>query len=189
MAPWKIIPTCNCYFVTTTTVRWQPALAAKVRRRLIINSLKYCLINKGLHLHGYVIMPTHAPYIFSTDSGVCLSNVMRDFNTHTSREISVSLIDEKKERMTHVFREAARRAERGNSFKVWQAGYHRVSLETDRFFKQKLKYIHNNPVKAGLVEWAEDWEYSSARNYTFGDHLIIRVEFVDWSDRRKTWDE
>lgn len=43
-------------------------------------------------------------------------------------------------------------------------------------FMAKLQYIHNNPVKAGLVESAEQFRYSSARNYVLGDHSVLEVE-------------
>jgi len=183
MCPWRVIPDSNRYFVTTSIVRWQPVLRARVRCHLIIQSLKHCLAHKGLHLHGFVIMPTHAHYILSCDPGRLLSDIMRDFNTHTSREISASLQADGEFRLLRIFREAAEMERRGNSYKVWQTGFHPVSIETDRFFRQKLHYVHENPVRAGLVELAEEWEYSSARNYAYGDHTIIQVEFIDWIDR------
>ena len=43
-------------------------------------------------------------------------------------------------------------------------------------FWTKLNYIHNNPVKAGLVSKAEDYKYSSARNYIKGDHSVLQVD-------------
>ena len=42
-------------------------------------------------------------------------------------------------------------------------------------FWTKLNYIHNNPVKAGLALWAEDYKYSSARDYTNNDHSTLEV--------------
>ena len=43
-------------------------------------------------------------------------------------------------------------------------------------FWTKLKYIHNNPVKAGIVEKPEEFKYSSARNYINDDHSVIKVD-------------
>ncbi|MBV6478800.1 MAG: hypothetical protein HGGPFJEG_01557 [Ignavibacteria bacterium] len=50
-----------------------------------------------------------------------------------------------------------------------------VVIITDRVLRTKVNYVHYNPVKAGLVLNPEDWKYSSARNYMFGDHSIIEV--------------
>jgi putative transposase len=178
MAPWKVSSDVNLHFLTTTVVQWQPVFVSRTRCDLIIDSLKHCIALKGLHLHGYVIMPTHAHYMLSTNPGICLSDVMRDFNTHTSRGITESLTMEKEVSLLRIFREAAIDDGRGNNFKVWQTGFHPISIETDRFFWEKLEYIHNNPVRKGLVERPEEWEYSSARNYILGDHTIIQVEFL-----------
>jgi hypothetical protein len=44
----------------------------------------------------------------------------------------------------------------------------------------KIKYIHNNPIRAGIVEKAEEYKYSSARNYIYGDQSILFVE-LSWA--------
>ncbi|MBD1365420.1 hypothetical protein IDJ77_16520 [Mucilaginibacter sp. ZT4R22] len=51
------------------------------------------------------------------------------------------------------------------SFRLWQQGNHPIELFDDKILHQKLDYIHNNPVEAGIVEKPEDYLYSSARNY------------------------
>ena len=178
MSGWKVTPDVNLYFTTTTIVKWRPVFTSRAYCNILIDGLKHCIAKKGLHLHSYVIMPTHAHYLMSTDEGKNLSDVMRDFNTHTSREITALLLTEKKSSILRVFRRAAAEDERGNTFKVWQQGFHPIAIETDWFFEEKLNYIHNNPARAGLVEAPERWEYSSARNYMLGDHSIIEVEFL-----------
>jgi hypothetical protein len=49
-------------------------------------------------------------------------------------------------------------------------------IRNNKMFWVKLKYIHNNPVKAGLVIRGEDYKYSSARNYIKNDQTIIKVD-------------
>ena len=51
-----------------------------------------------------------------------------------------------------------------------------VVIYSSEMFNIKLNYIHYNPLKRGLVENPEDWKYSSARNYLFGDHSVIEVD-------------
>ncbi len=134
------------------------------------------MANKGLHLHGYVIMPNHVHYILSTDAEINLSDVMRDLNSHTSKEITALLQAEKKwEGLWDSYR-SADYAGRGNVHKIWQDGFHPIAIETEKFFLEKLNYIHENPVRKGFVEKAEHWKYSSARNYILDDHSLIRVE-------------
>ena len=80
--------------------------------------------------------------------------------------------------MLRVFQTAALEDGRGNNFKVWQTGFHPIYIVSDKFFWEKLDYIHYNPVRKGLVRRPEQWQYSSARNYILDDHTIIEVEFL-----------
>ena len=52
-----------------------------------------------------------------------------------------------------------------SSHQVWQEGFHPQQLYSEDVLRQKVDYLHHNPVRAGLVERPEDWFYSSARNY------------------------
>jgi putative transposase len=176
MSRWKVIPGVGHHFVTTTVVEWQNVFTAIPYFEIIIESLKHCIQNKGLHLHGYVIMPNHAHYILSSDDGTKLSHIMRDFATYTSRHLSGQLEEEGRREILKVFRRAARAGGRGNVYKVWQEGYHPIALDSEDFFSQKLNYLHDNPIRKGFVERPEHWRYSSARNYVLDDDSIVAIE-------------
>ncbi len=178
MGGWKIIPGQDLYFVTTTIVEWQYIFTSTPYFEVLIQSLKYCIGHKGLHLHGYVIMPNHAHYILSSGQGRDLSDIMRDFNTHTSRMITSLLVPERRSGLLKVFREAALADMRGNTYKVWQEGFHPIALASEHFITQKLNYLHDNPVRKGYVDQPEYWRYSSARNYLQEDHSVIPVELM-----------
>ena len=176
MSQWKVQSDVSLYFVTTTIVGWQFVFTSFPYFEVIVESLKHCIAQKGLHLHAYVIMPNHAHYILSSEKPKSLSNIMRDFNTHTSRQITALLHEDRKASMLRVFRRAAKLDGRGNDYKVWQEGFHPITLETEDFMVQKLDYLHENPVRKGYVEDPEHWKYSSARNYSLNDHSLIQVE-------------
>ena len=63
-------------------------------------------------------------------------------------------------------------------YKFWQNEYHPVELYSNELIDQKLEYIHNNPVKEGIVEAPEDYLYSSARDYS-GMKGLLEIEFMD----------
>ena len=44
---------------------------------------------------------------------------------------------------------------------------------------EKLRYIHRNPVRRGLVESPEQWRWSSYRDYAYGERGLVRVN--DWT--------
>jgi len=45
-----------------------------------------------------------------------------------------------------------------------------ASLYSEKWFYQKLNYLHENPVRKGFVTKPEDWKYSSAKNWLLDDH-------------------
>ena len=60
--------------------------------------------------------------------------------------------------------------------KFWMKRFDDEVIRNQNMFLVKLNYIHNNPVKSGLVEKPEDYKYSSARNYLLDDHSVLFVD-------------
>ena len=60
----------------------------------------------------------------------------------------------------------------------WQNDYHPVELSTNAIMKQKLAYIHDNPVKAGIVDKAEAYVYSSAKDYYSGEQGLLEIALL-----------
>lgn len=121
-------------------------------------------------------MPTHIHALISSQPSTHLSEIIRDMNRFTSQRITTILEQMHRDSLLNVFRQAARVEGRGNTYKVWQDGFHPIAIEKERFFLQKLEYLHQNPVRKGFVEKAECWRYSSARNYLLNDDTIIYIE-------------
>ena len=57
----------------------------------------------------------------------------------------------------------------------WQQHNKPIELWSGKVIKQKIDYIHNNPVEAGFVTDPVDWKYSSARNYA-DDETILKID-------------
>ena len=64
--------------------------------------------------------------------------------------------------------------------KFWMPRFDDEVIQNEAMLLTKLEYIHNNPVKAGLVENSEDYRFSSTRNYNMADHSVIKVK-TDWN--------
>lgn len=64
----------------------------------------------------------------------------------------------------------------GNPRSTISEGYHPQSLACDEIMLQKLQYLHNNPVKRGLVASPEHWRYSSAHEWLPGALPLLRVD-------------
>jgi REP element-mobilizing transposase RayT len=114
MSKWKTISGVSLYFITTTIVEWQNIFLSVPMFEVVIESLKYCMANKGLHLHAYVLMSNHAHYIVSAEPPEHLSDIIRDFNRHTSQRITEILEETRQKEVLEIFRKAAKEEGRGN---------------------------------------------------------------------------
>ncbi len=168
------------YFLTLQVVHWVDIFSRQVYRDIIIDNLKYCQENKGLLLHAYVIMTNHIHMIVSSKEGN-LSDTIRDFKSYTSKKIIEAIKSEpesRREWMLHIFEEKAKTNKRSANYQFWTHENHPVGLDTNMLIDQKLDYIHNNPVNAGLVFKQEDYVYSSATNYSGLGGSLINVELL-----------
>jgi putative transposase len=153
------------YFITFTLVEWIPLFTNQQFATIVVDSLKYCVQNKGLLIYGYCIMPSHVHLIVQSHKNP-LGSIIRDFKKFTADEIVKAIKDnENYHEQLLVFQNKATETKRNKFVKVWLDGYHPEIIYSNKFFFQKLNYIHNNPVTAGLVKRTEDYYYSSARNY------------------------
>jgi REP element-mobilizing transposase RayT len=170
------------YYVTLQIVGWIDIFTRKCYRNIIIENLAYCQKHKGLDLFGWVIMSNHI-HLLARCEKEGLSNLLRDFKNYTSKKILKeieSATESRKEWILKVFKDAAFKHKRNSDYQVWTHENHAEILYSNEFIEQKLDYIHQNPVRSGIVEKAEEYRYSSARTYAELESLleIIKLERI-----------
>jgi putative transposase len=157
------------YFVTCTIREWADVFTRNVYRDIIVSSLKHCIDKKQLQLHAWAIMSNHVHLIVSAASEKALGGIMRDFKKYTSVEICKAIEDNQQESrrkwLLNIFSFNAKLSNKHENYTFWQEGYHPVELSTSEMVEQRLRYLHENPVRAGWVYKAEDYLYSSAAAY------------------------
>ncbi|PKP21945.1 MAG: hypothetical protein CVU05_05700 [Bacteroidetes bacterium HGW-Bacteroidetes-21] len=79
------------YFLTFQIVGWVDIFSRQVYREIIVDSFKYCIENKQLKVHAFVVMSNHVHCILSTE--MILSDIVRDFKKHTSKQILRNCFD------------------------------------------------------------------------------------------------
>jgi REP element-mobilizing transposase RayT len=129
---------------------------------------------KQLRIGAYVIMSNHLHTIWTAPNNN-LSGMIRDFKTYTSKAITSVVENEPESRrdwLLYMFNFYANRTNANEYFKVWTGNNHPEEIRGESFLLTKLNYIHQNPVRAGLVRQPEDYIYSSASNYSSGKGLI-----------------
>lgn len=173
----------GCYFVTFAVVGWVDVFTRNVYKDILIASWKYCQEEKGLLIHAYVIMTNHVHMIISRNSKNLLEDIMRDMKKFTSAKILEAIKAEpesRREWMLPIFKEAGEANSNNTTYQFWRQDNHPIELEryTPDILKQKMEYIHENPVRAGFVEKPEDWIYSSARDYYANRKGLIELSYV-----------
>src|SRR5882757_9558828 len=142
------------HFVTFTVVGWVDVFSTEMYKQVFIESLQYCIANKGLQLHAWVIMTNHVHLIISSNSNK-LEDIVRDLKKFTSRQIILAITknagESRKEWMLNMFRYAAGNNNNNTLHQFWKQDYHPIELNTNEKLQQRLNYLHKNPVRSGLV--------------------------------------
>jgi putative transposase len=162
------------YFLTLTVVQWIDLFSRKRNQDIIIESLAYCIETKGLCIYSWVIMSNHIHLIVRSENKN-LSGTIRDMKKHTSKKLYESIQQFTESRqgwMLWLFKNSARQSNEHKNFQIWQSGNHAELLESKNFYEQKLNYIHQNPVRAGIVNESQEYRLSSAIDYCGGRGLL-----------------
>ena len=180
----KVFDSSKPYFITMSVNQWAKIFNNTSIINIVINSLKYCQLNKGLEIYSYCIMPDHIHMICRSICEYSLSEIIRDFKKYTSRSIIKHLINTDNNISAvwlEIFRKNDSKIRHIYRHHVWQEGFYPIELSSNSFIDQKIEYINNNPVKAGMVDNAEDYLYSSARNAVgLRGYLEVVTTYKKW---------
>jgi len=160
------------YFVSFTTVNWIDVFTRREYKEILVDSLNYCIKNKGLVVYAWVIMSNHVHLVIE-GRNVALENVLRDMKKHTANEILKAIKnnqqESRKEWMLWMFERAGKSNPNNTKYQFWQQHNHPLELTRHAFgIDSAINYIHENPVKSGFVDHPQDYPYSSAIDFASG---------------------
>ena len=163
------------HFLTFTVLNWLPIFTRPGTVQIVLDALIWRQHNKGVKIYGYVILENHIHCILQApDSG----QQVHDFKAFTAKKILRHLEDNNTERLLELLAFFKKPHKTDAHYQFWEEGSHPQLLQNEEMLRQKLDYIHLNPVKRGYVDDAMHWRYSSARNYG-GQEWLIPV-YTDW---------
>ena len=163
------------HFLTCTVVEWLPVFTRQEAVNVLFDSWRYLGEHKELKLYGYVILENHLHVVAQAEN---LPSVWSGFKSYTAREIIGLLETHGAEPLLKRMRCACKANRKDREYQFWQEGSHPQVIESEVILRQKLEYIHFNPVKRGYVDRPEQWRWSSARDYAGGQGLL--EVFADW---------
>ena len=171
----------DLYFLTFTVVDWMDVFTRLAHRQLLVDSLNYCIRNKGLIVYAWVVMSNHIHMVAYAEEGKKMGDLIRDFKRHTSNAVRKSIEtgpESRREWLLDRMAFTARKTKRTDNYKLWQDGSHAMDIFSMDFLQQKIDYIHNNPVRNGLVDLPEHYRFSSARDYYTEENGLVAIEMI-----------
>jgi len=163
------------HFLTCTVINWIPVFTRPQTVDIILDALQYRQQHNGWKIYGYVILENHLHLVVQADD---LLAELPLFKSYTARQLIDYLKECHAERVLKqmAFFRKAHKLDR--EYQCWEEGSHPQLIQNAEMLRQKLDYIHFNPVKRGYVDKPEHWRYSSARNYAGLEGLM--PVFMDW---------
>ena len=163
------------HFITCSTVNWIPIFSKPELVTIVLDSLRFLQTQQRLALNSYVIMENHLHMIASADN---LSKEIRTFKSFTARSCIDWLAQHQPKSYWLGCMESGKlRHKTGQRYQMWQEGFHPKMICSEAMLRQKLDYIHNNPVKRGYVDDPAHWRYSSYRNY-LGEPGLLSITLL-----------
>jgi putative transposase len=170
------------HFVTFTTIQWLDIFIRTEYRDIFLDRIRYCQMHKGLEVFAYCIMTSHVHMILARHGAQNLEHVIRDIKKFTSTKIIEAIRDNpqesRRELLMWLFEKAGTRNPNNTRYQFWQQHNHPIELNTNEKVEQRLNYIHNNPVDAGIVRYPEHYLYSSAGNYARLPENLLEVILI-----------
>ena len=159
---YKIYDETAQHLLTCTVLNWMPLFTRPQTSDIILEALRHRQEQDSWKVYGYVILENHMHMIVQTGN---LSVGLPRFKSFTARKLIDHLT---KRHADHLLRQLAffrKEHKQDRDYQLWEEGSHPQMIESEDVLRQKLEYIHQNPVKRGYVDEAEHWRYSSVRNY------------------------
>jgi len=164
--PWglkRFQQTRQIHFVTFSCYHRRPRFTGAGACDTFVSALERVRENCNLCVYGYVVMPEHVHILVNEPEHGTLAQAMQSLKQGVARRLALRAAD---------------------SF--WQPRYYDFNVWSEKKFVEKLRYIHRNPVKRGLVARPEDWRWSSFRHYAMGEASMVEIE-SQWTARKREW--
>jgi len=158
----------HAHFVTFSCHRRRRLLDHDRAKRIALGVLNSQLARREARCLGFVVMPDHVHAIVWFPVAGQLSVFMQQWKRLSSFEIRRFVRDKLTQYADAI----------DGDQPFWQAKYYAFNLYSEEKVREKLIYMHENPVRAGLVRKACDWPFSSARWYEQRRSVGVPIQWI-----------
>lgn len=167
------------YFISFAVINRIDFFIRDEYKQELIKSWQHCMEHKGLQIYGWGIMTSHVHMIIGTNEKK-LDEIVGEMKSYTSTRFKILISEHpqesRKEWIIWMIRRAGIRNSNNTDWQFWQQHNKPIEIKDQEMFDKVLQYVHDNPVAAGFVDKAEDWKYSSARDFC-GVKGLINLSF------------
>jgi len=144
-----------------TVLHWIPVFTRQETVKILLDSIRF-LEKEGLKVYAWVVLENHCHFILQSDA---LDRDIARLKSWTAKKMIQYLAEHNVRQILDQLAFYKKAHKNDRAYQFWQEGAHPELIHTNEMMKQKIDYIHHNPVKRGYVDEAEYWRYSSARDY------------------------
>ncbi|MFB3924392.1 MAG: transposase [Terriglobia bacterium] len=166
-------------FITTSTYRRAPLFLSERFRRCFAETLNEVRAEMKFLLLGWVLMPEHFHLLLKPEAAEATSRIVKRLKEETARRTLKALRESQQYPWCRKMLERLRlplTVHDESHYRVWQRRFFPFNVYSERKRLEKLDYMHNNPVKRGLVKQPGDWPWSSWRFYFLEDASILAMD-------------
>lgn len=167
---------CYPHFITNTIVAWLPVFSYPQHVEIVLDSWRFLQQERDITILGFVAMENHLHWIAV---GPQLGRRVGEFKSFTATSILKSMQKSGYKTLLQELQYFKLRHKRDQQHQLWQEGSHPKELVSESALRQKLEYMHINPLRRGYIDDPLHWRYSSARAYA-GMHSLLEV-CTDWT--------
>ena len=164
----------DLHFITASCYRRLALLGSPSRRDLFLTVLEQVRRRYQFVVVAYVVVPEHFHLLISEPERGDPSTVIQALKLGVARRVIAAA---KRRERQHARQKSFQQD--ASCSRMWQARFYDYNVWTQYKRVEKIRYIHRNPVRRGLVESPEQWRWSSFRAYAYGEAGPVRVN--DWS--------
>ncbi len=156
----------HAQFITFSCYKRRNLLDDNSLKKIVTGVLNHQLTKQAGNCAGFVVMPNHIHAVLWFPVPDQLRHFIKQWKQISSFRIKKELRKNLKAYNSLI----------GLNDPVWQAGYYAMNIYAEQKLREKINYIHNNPVRAGLIDTPEGWIYSSEQFFSQGKSVGIPIK-------------
>lgn len=178
----------DCSYLTFNTVDWIDVFIRPTYKQIIVDALNFCIETKKFTVYAWCLMTNHLHLLARAHDGSGLAMIEKEFKRVTTTKILEAIDiepDLRRKWMLQRFEHFSQSLKKIEKFQLWQSCTNPSFIDFKQVYRlqERVLYIHENPVRDGIVASPEHYLYSSACDYA-GKKGLVNVSVINFEKLR-----